>query len=83
LDITLTGSDDEDGPNSLTFLLASLPENGALSALGSGLPDLTYIPDSGFTGTDSFTFVIFDTAGLRSNTASITIEVNAGPPPPE
>jgi VCBS repeat-containing protein len=82
LDITLTGSDDEDGPGSLTFFLASLPDNGGLTAAGPGLPDLTYVPDDGFTGNDSFTFVIMDTTGALSNTATITIEVNASPPPP-
>lgn len=83
LNIALTGSDDEDGTGSLRFFLASLPDNGALTAAGTGLPDLTYTPNDGFTGTDSFTFVIFDTAGTRSNTATVTIEVNASPPPPE
>jgi uncharacterized delta-60 repeat protein len=80
LDVTLTGSD-EDGSGSLTFLLASLPDNGALTAAGTGLPDLTYVPDEGFTGTDSFTFIIVDTTGARSNTATVTIEVNSSPPP--
>ena len=67
LDITLTGSDPEGDP--LTYLVKTLPTNGKLKdggniILASELPKLlpanalTYVPDAGFVGDDSFTFII-------------------------
>jgi Bacterial Ig domain/Putative Ig domain/S-layer homology domain len=50
---------------------AGNPPHGTLS--GSG-PNLTYTPDHGFSGADSFTFTASD--GAPSNTATVTINVN-------
>jgi len=74
LDITLTGTD-VDG-DALQFNITSFPSHGTLAGF---IPNLVYIPDEGFVGDDSFTFVVFD-AVEESLPATISIQVNpAGP----
>ncbi len=70
--ITLTGSDNDGG--ALTFFKNSDPANGVLSGT---LPNLTYSPNSSFTGADSFTFQVKDPSGLYS--ASATVQIKVGP----
>lgn len=67
--ITLSGSDPEDDP--LTFAVATQPSNGSLSGTE---PNLTYSPNSGYTGQDSFTYTAFDGSD-SSNPATVTIDV--------
>ncbi|MEZ4705582.1 MAG: Ig-like domain-containing protein [Caldilineaceae bacterium] len=70
LPITLTGAD-ADG-DVLSYVIVSQPDNGALSGTA---PNLTYTPNAGFTGSDSFTFVVND--GLVDSTAAtVNIAVN-------
>ncbi len=66
----LAGSD-ADG-DSLTYTIASQPTNGTLS--GSA-PNLTYTPNTNFSGNDSFTYQVNDGV-LDSNIATVTIAVN-------
>ena len=67
--ITLTGSDPEGNP--LTYSISSGPSNGTLT--GSA-PNLTYNPDAGYVGADSFTFTVNDGALTSPNgTVSITV----------
>lgn len=67
---TLTGSD----PNgdSITFEIVSSPASGTLNGTA---PNLTYVPKTGFSGSDSFLFRAKD-ASLESNLARVTITVN-------
>lgn len=74
LSITLTGMD-PDG-DMLDFFIISPPENGNLSGTA---PDLVYTPNSGYTGSDSFTFAATDNQG-ESNVGVISIQVNAAGP---
>ena len=69
--ISLQASDD-DG-DALTYTIASGPANGTLSGTA---PDLTYTPDPGFNGIDSFTFYVSD-AEFDSDTVSVTITVTS------
>lgn len=55
----------------LTFSLISLPEHGVL--LGDA-PDLSYVPDEGYFGQDSFTFAASDGNG-ESKPARVSITV--------
>ena len=66
---TLTGTD-PDG-DALLFNLESFPSHGVLSGF---VPDMIYIPDEGFVGEDSFTFVVFDGI-VESEPATVTIQV--------
>lgn len=60
---------DLDG-DSLTFSLVSLPEHGIL--LGDA-PELSYVPDEGFLGYDSFTFAAGNGKGGESQPARVSI----------
>ena len=53
------------------------PANGTAVPNGSG--GVTYTPNTGFFGTDTFTYNVKDTQGATSNTATVTVGVNAAP----
>jgi hypothetical protein len=69
--ITLTGSDPGGAP--LTYIIVTNPTNGALTGTA---PNLSYMANSGFTGTDSFAFRVND-GTLNSANATVTITVTA------
>ena len=75
--ITLIG-DDPNG-DSVTFSIVSDPEHGTLSDFNSTLGTLTYSPDHGYTGSDSFAFAVSD--GEDSDQADVSIEVGANSRP--
>ena len=67
--LTLTGSDPDNDP--LTFSVVTQPAHGTLTGTP---PDLTYTPDAGYLGSDSFTFKANDGV-LDSAPATVTILV--------
>jgi VCBS repeat-containing protein len=69
INITLAGSDPES--EALDFSVSQLPLHGIL--IGSA-PEVTYEPDSGFSGADSFEFLVCDPGGL-CDTATVEIQV--------
>jgi hypothetical protein len=63
--------------SSLKFLPPTSPIHGTLSGTA---PNLTYTPTGAYTGWDSFTFQVND--GQQDSTpATVTIDVDASPPP--
>ena len=74
VDITLTGTD-PDG-DSLQFNITGNPSNGTLAGY---IPNMIYIPDEKFVGTDTFTFVVFDGI-VESVPATVTINVTNNVP---
>jgi uncharacterized repeat protein (TIGR01451 family) len=76
LGIVLTGTDIENG--ALTFAIASAPSHGSLSGTGA---NRTYTPQSGYSGTDSFSFTVNDgVATSPAATVSIVVTpVNSAP----
>ncbi|HSP41504.1 MAG TPA: DUF6288 domain-containing protein, partial [Luteolibacter sp.] len=68
--ITLTGTDPEAYP--LVFSVTSQPANGSVEGIA---PNVTYMSNAGFTGTDSFTFEVMDSEGQTSS-ATVTIDVS-------
>ncbi|WPU66948.1 tandem-95 repeat protein [Peredibacter starrii] len=80
LAITLSPATDIDG-GALTYKIVTAPANGTLSGCittGSYGTDLTcnYISNANFNGTDSFTFVAYDTIANAVTPATVTITVN-------
>ena len=67
--ITLAASD-EDG-NNLTYTIVAPPAHGSL---GGSVPNLTYTPVAGYSGTDSFTFKANDGI-LDSAPATVSLTV--------
>jgi FtsP/CotA-like multicopper oxidase with cupredoxin domain len=74
--ITLTGSD-SDG-DALTFAITGGPSSGTLSGSGASR---TYSPNTGFAGSDSFTFKTNDGTAdsLVDGVVSITVNANQAP----
>ncbi len=62
-------------PIDLATLAIVTPPAGAIGALpGDGT--VPYTPVAGFSGTDSFTYVVSDTSAAVSNTATVDLNVN-------
>ena len=76
--ITLTGSDPIAG-DLLTFTVVTPPKNGMITP-GTVSSIVYYAPNTGFSGTDSFTYKATDGQGVDSNIATVTITVNAAGP---
>ena len=81
LSITLMGSDIETPPASLTFAVTVPPGHGVLTGTP---PNVTYTPDAGYHGSDSFAFTVTDDGDgasppLTSAEATISIAVNGVP----
>ncbi len=72
LDVLANDSDPDGGP--LTLVRLSVPEHGRLT-LGAD-QRLTYTSESGFVGTDSFTYTARDARGGEA-TATATVDVTA------
>ena len=66
--ITLTATDDEP----LLFTVVTRPAHGVLSGLA---PDLVYVPDTNYSGVDSFIYSVSDGKD-GTDTATVTITVN-------
>jgi hypothetical protein len=76
--LTLTGS----APNSdaFTFQIASNPSHGTLTGLNANTGVVTYTPNNGYTGPDSFTFTVTDTTTSAVSSAA-TVSLTVVPPP--
>jgi gliding motility-associated-like protein len=75
--ITLTASDIEGDP--LTYSIVTAPTNGTMSGTGA---NVTYTPNSGFTGPDSFTFKVNDgTTDSNIATVSLFLDPASNVPP--
>lgn len=72
--LTLSATDPEN--DTLTFAIATGPQHGTLSGTA---PTLTYVANTGYVGTDSFTFTAAD-AYSTSSAATVTIVINDPPP---
>ncbi len=69
-------NDSDEDDDSLTATLVSDASNGTLTLDSDG--SFAYAPDSGFSGTDTFTYIASDGTS-SSETATVTIVVNAVP----
>lgn len=70
-------SNDTDADASIdasTVSITSSPSSGSANSNGDGT--VTYAPNAGFTGTDSFQYTVQDDNGARSNAATVTVTVN-------
>lgn len=74
--ITLEAEEPESG-QPLTWLLETMPANGTVTGTP---PAVTYAPNPGFVGTDTFTFVVSECGG-ESAPATVTVTVLDATPP--
>ena len=70
--ITLTGTDPIP-VDTLKFSVVADPQHGTLTAPTTN--SVTYTPNTGFSGTDSFTYKATDGQGVNSTDATVTITV--------
>ncbi len=62
--------------NPAAITIVSPPGNGTIGTPLPGDGTVSYTPNAGFSGTDSFSYTVDDTLGNVSNTASVTVTVN-------
>jgi YD repeat-containing protein len=70
-------NDTDPDSDALTISAATNGTHGSVT-IGSGATSLTYSPDLGYTGSDSFTYTIDDGQG-HTATATVSMTVNAPP----
>jgi len=78
-DLLANDSDPDGDPISFDLVL-TYPQHGALY-IPNGRAPQGYTPDAGYTGTDSFTYRIYDNLGLYA-TATVTLDVRNSAPTP-
>jgi VCBS repeat-containing protein len=75
--IDILGNDSDPDGDTLTVVSVTQGHNGTVASNGN---DVTYTPDPGFTGTDSFNYTVSDGNG-GTGTATVTVTVTgAGTP---
>jgi cyclophilin family peptidyl-prolyl cis-trans isomerase len=78
--ITITGSDPNTPPLALTYTITASPAHGTLAATAVGL---TYTPNSGYAGSDSFQFTVTNNGlptQVTSSPATVNLTIAAAPP---
>ncbi len=71
----------------LSYTLVSMPAGGTISNFNASTGSFTYTPNAGFTGTDTFQYVVTangpntSAQPAISNPATVTVAVSASPPP--
>jgi hypothetical protein len=73
--ITLNGADADN--DNLTYAIVTAPTHGQVSG---ALPQATYTPDAGYTGTDSFVYSVTDGIVTVPPTGTVSITVNPAAP---
>ena len=76
IEITLNGRD-PDALDKITFEKVTDPAHGTIAGFDFSKGKLTYIPNNGFSGTDSFLFKVTDNSRAESKIATVYITVNA------
>ncbi|MGF1560712.1 MAG: Ig-like domain-containing protein [Geminicoccaceae bacterium] len=76
--INLLGNDDDGGKGPLSIISLSEPANGSVKLNAD--QTVTYTPFGSFTGQDSFTYAVRDTAGTVAS-SNVSIDVTAQQPP--
>ena len=75
--IALKGTDrDSDGT---VYELVSLPTKGVVAGFHKETGTMTYVPEPGFYGLDSFSFKVIDSQNIESNVAKVSIMVMPRP----
>ncbi len=68
------GAYDPEG-DTLTFEIVDAPDNGIVIMTDRSAGSYTYLPEHGFTGRDSFTYVVHDKYGNYSASAKVNVNI--------
>jgi hypothetical protein len=71
----ISNDTDDVGINAASVAIVASPANGTAVPNGNGT--VTYTPNGGFTGVNTFKYTVADTQGAVSNQATVTVTVNA------
>ena len=77
INVKANDTDDDDIANS-TVTITNTPINGSANAETDGT--VTYTPDTGYSGTDSFTYNLTDAGNVQSANATVSVTVAANNP---
>jgi len=78
IDVVDNDTDPDGTIDPTTVVIDDDADNGTTS-IDPGTGEVTYTPNTDFTGSDSFTYTVMDDDGLTSNTATVSIEVLVPP----
>jgi len=76
VDVLANDSDDDGRLDASTVTVTSGPSNGTTS-VDSSTGEITYTPDTDFTGSDSFDYTVDDDRGAASNAAMVDVTVTS------
>ena len=76
VDVTLAGSDEDTPDEELSITIVESVSHGTLVPQGRVLSTYIYTPDANYFGADTFTYRVFDTVSLQSDTGTVTITIN-------
>ena len=79
--IALVGNDSDAG-DKITYHIVSAASTGSISSIDQTTGKITYTPNRGFLGLDSFTYKVTDLSGASSNIATVGITVKSTSPTP-
>ena len=74
--ITLVGTDEDTPDEDLVIEIVDSTSNGSLELQGRIFATYVYAPDQDYFGADTFTYRVFDTVSLQSDTGTVTITIN-------
>jgi len=74
IDVTANDTDADGTIDVTTVTIVANPDDGTVS-VNAATGKVTYTPDSGFSGTDTFTYRVKDNDGTNSNTASVIVTI--------
>jgi len=77
VDVLANDSDADGSLEASTVTVTSAAANGSTS-VDTSEGEITYTPESGFSGTDTFDYTVDDDAGATSNAATVSISVGGG-----
>ncbi|WP_125718508.1 Ig-like domain-containing protein [Pseudoalteromonas rubra] len=75
IDVLANDSDSDGSLNYNSLSVVTAPANGSVALDTVSLGGFIYTPNSGFSGSDTFTYKVQDNEGSVSNTATVTITV--------
>ncbi len=79
--LDVLANDTDDGGNAaLTVVQVSTPDQGGSATINADNRTIDYVPAAGFTGTETFTYTVYDNdAGTATGTVTVTVAANQPP----
>lgn len=74
IDVLANDTDADNDIDASTLAIASNPQNATISIVNN---KVSFIPNGGFIGSDSFTYTVSDLEGKISNIATVNVDVQA------